>query len=249
VRRPDRVIAREVRAKLSRTAALSRMPLRVRVERGVVELTGSVTSWEQQQLAEQVARAVPGVRFCQNQLTASARIPRTAAILAADVETRLDWDPLLQHADIRVVARGTTVELQGVVASASRHRRAVRQAWVKDVRAVDAHQLLVLAEPAPLDHFRHSGPTDLEIQAAISDLASYWPQVSFTALSIAVSGGVVTLRGNVPTLAEKRAAEELARSAVGVVELKSELRGPWWRPPPASPSPPPRRPVRRPRRR
>jgi osmotically-inducible protein OsmY len=165
--------------------------------------------------------------------------------VAGDVKSRLDWDPLLQNETIVVLARGATVELKGQVSSAMRRRRAIRHAWVKGVRAVEADELLVLSGSAQPDHFRSSGPTDLEIRAAIADLASYWPQLPFSGLSTTVVGGVVTLQGNVQTFADKRAAEDLVRSAVGVVELKSELRGPWWRPPPAAPAPPPRRPVKR----
>ena len=63
-------------------------------------------------------------------------------------------------------------------------------------------------------------------------------------MSMSVAAGVVTVRGNVQTLAEKQAVEGMVRSAVGVVTVNSELRGPWWKPPAPAPRPP-----RKPRKR
>ena len=244
VRRSDDAIAQEVRRALQSTAALSSMPIQAQAQAGVVELTGVITSWEEQQLAERVARSVPGVRFCQNQLTTRRTVRRTAANLAGDVRSRLHWDPRLQKANIQVSVQGTRVELRGTVSSATRRRRAVRAAWVKDVSAVEAAELVVSPGQAPGDHFRDTWPADAEVLATIAALSPYWPWVPFSALSMSALGGVVTLRGNVASFAEKRAAEEMVRSAVGVVELRSELRGPWWRapaPPPPQPPPPTRK--------
>lgn len=248
VRRPDRMLTREVRSKLRATAALAPLPIQARARDGVVELSGFITSWEQQQLAERIARAVPGVRFCQNLLTASVSLGRTPAMLAGDVKSRLDWDPWLQGQGIEVAVSGTTVQLRGQVASAARQRRAIRHAWVKGVTAVDARDLTVSPHSAARDHFRETRPSDEEIRAAITDLAEYFPQVPLSALKLSIVSGVVTLQGTVPTLASKRAAEELARSAAGVGQLRSDLRGPWWRAPARTAPKPPRATKRRSRR-
>ena len=250
VSRPDHVVADEVRKALRGTAALAKMPIAVQVRDGVVELTGAITSWEQQQLAERVARHVPGVRFCLNQLTFRGSIRRTTGIVAGDVQSRLDWDPLVQHDPIRVSVRGGRVLLTGTTGSSAERRRAIALAWVKDVTAVDANALVVDADKRPAPNVRVRFPTDSEISATIQDLARYWPSVPISALTITVVAGFVTARGNVATFAEKRAVERMVRSAVGVVDVRSELRGPWWSPPPSPPPPPPpSRPKRVPRAR
>ena len=241
VRRADALIVKEVLAALRTTAALASLPMKAHVDEGIVELTGSISTWEQQQLAERVALSVPGVRFCQNQLVLGRFIKRTPALLAGDVRTRLDWDPLLQQASIRVSVRSGRVSLAGAVGTWAARRRVISHAWVKSVTAVDAKALVVDARRAAVSDIRSTWPTDSEIARAISDLAPYWPNINAANLTTLVSGGVVTLQGIVQTLAEKRAAEEMARSAVGVIEVKSELRGPWWRPPPV-PAPPPQPP-------
>jgi osmotically-inducible protein OsmY len=243
VRRDDALVARDVRQALRRTAALARMPIFVSVAAGVVELTGSITTWEEQQLAERVATAVPGVRFCDNRLTSSRALRRTSAVLAADVRSRLDWDPFVQQSLIEVVGRGNQIILSGRVASPAQRRRAVTHGWVQGVSAVDASGLLVDRALEDDQSLRLSAPTDAEISSAIQDLARYWPSVALSSLSISVIGGITTLRGNVPTLTDRAAVVQLVRSAVGVVEVRDELRGPWWRAPApaAPPAPPPAR--------
>lgn len=250
VSRPDHLVADEVRKALRGTAALTKMRIAVRVQDGVVELSGAISSWEEQQFAERVARHVPGVRFCLNQLSSRGSFRRTPDLMSGDVRSRLDWDPLVQHDPIRVSVRDGRVFLAGTTGGSAERQRAIALAWVKGVTAVDANALVVVADKRPAPNVRVRFPTDSEISATIQDLASYWPSVSISALIITVGAGVVTVRGNVATFAEKRAVERMVRSAVGVVDVRSELRGPWWRPPPSpSPPPPPSRPKRVPRAR
>lgn len=241
VRRSDTQIARDVRQALRGTAALAKLPIEVAVRRGVVLLSGSITTWDEQELAGRVAASVPGVRFCQNQLTWRSS-GRTAALVVADVQSRLSWDPYVERAPIRVAAKGSRVLLEGAVGSAAQRKRAIAHAWVPGVTAVDADGLNVVVLPGE-EALRSSWPSDSEILATIVDLAPYWPRLVISGSSVTVLGGVVTVRGTVATLAERDAAHEMLRSAVGVVEVRDELRGPWWRPPvppPAAPAKPAR---------
>lgn len=239
VRRADGNVAASVRRSLRATAALAKMPITVRVEDGVVELSGVISTWEQQQLAERVAAGVPGVRFCQNQLAASRSRRRTAAMVAADIRSRLDWDPLVRAAPVEIAVSNGHVALKGRVGSPAERRRVIEHAWVKGVVAVDAKEIVVDALKRPDNDVRLRFPTDAEVSLALSDLKPFWPSIAASPVITTVASGVVTLRGTVQTLAEKEAAEDMVRSAVGVVSVNIELRGPWWRPPMAAPPRPP----------
>lgn len=249
VRRPDALVRREIRQALRANPALAKLPISVVVRRGVVQLSGSITSWDEQQLAERVATSVAGVRFCQNQLTLARAIQRSAPLFAADVQSRLGWDPYVDRSPIRVSAQGSRVVLAGTVASAAQRKRAIMHAWVPGVTAVDASGLLVEHALPGEESLRRTWPSDAQISATIAELAPYWPRLAISGVSITVVGGVVTLRGNVPALADRDAAEDMARSAVGVVDVQNELRGPWWRapvrPPPVKAAPPARRKPRK----
>jgi osmotically-inducible protein OsmY len=247
IQRPDSLVLNDVRAALRSTTALTNMPIRVRVADGVVTLLGSISTWQEQQLAERVATSVPGVRFCQNQLRWNKRLGRSAKLIAADVRSRLDWDPLVQHDPIRVSARGRQVILQGAAGSAAERSRAVELAWVKGVRGVDASRLSVSATSRPDANARSTFPSDREISIAIQDLAAYWSVPSTSSWSTTVSTGVVTLRGTVATVGDEQMLIAVARSAVGVADVRSELGGPWRRATP--PSPPVNRRRKAPQRR
>ena len=242
VRRPDRLVSGDARAAVRDTAALALMPITVGVDDGVIVLSGFITTWEEQQLAERVVSGVPGVRFCQNQLTSTRAIRRTSAIIATDIRSRLDWDPFVQAAKIEVSARGGRVFLAGTAGSPAQRKRAIAHAWVKGVRAVDSKALGVETVKHPDHDVRDRPPTDSEIRTTIQDLAAYWPPVAASGVTTSVAAGVVTLRGTVQTLAEKRSLEGMVRSAIGVAAVKSDLRGPWWAPPVAPPRP---RPIQR----
>jgi len=225
VHRADRDIARDVGAALHATPALARMPIRVSVSDGVVELDGWITSWDEQQLAERVARGVVGVRFCQNQLVAGD-MARTDAVLAADISSSFDWEPLIAHDPIHIEVSSGRVSLSGKVGSGAEVLRAVHLARVKGVESVDA-RMLAIASPRPDADVREGWPTDSEIAAVVPDLARYWPSVSIASINIAILDGNATLRGSARSLAESRATAEMARSMVGVVTVDNELTGPW----------------------
>ena len=170
VRRADSDVAADIRRALGATAALAKMPITVRVTNGVVVLSGVISTWEQQQLAERVAVGVAGVRFCQNQLTSSRGLTRTAGMIAADIRSRLDWDPLVQQAAINVAVSQGRVVLRGTVGSPLERRRVAAHAWVKSVVAVDARALVVNVLKRPDNDVRLSFPTDAEISVALRDL-------------------------------------------------------------------------------
>lgn len=237
VARPNHLVARDVERALRRTRALGRMPISARVVDGVVELSGAISSWDEQQLAERVATGVIGVRFCQNQLSWARAIERTPAVIAADVESRLNWDPLVQHDPIHVQVRGARVVLRGTTGGPAERARAIALGWVEGVRSVDADALIIDNVNRPDQNVRVAFPTDAEIALAIRDLTPRWWAIPPPGWSSVVSAGVVTLSGTTPTLAEAHAIEAMTRSVVGVVDVRRELRGPWWNPPAAQARP------------
>jgi osmotically-inducible protein OsmY len=201
------------------------MPIRVSASDGIVELDGWITSWDEQQLAERVASGVLGVRFCQNQL-AAGDMPRTDAVLAGDIRTLFDWEPLIAHDPIHVEVSAARVSLSGWVGSGAEALRAARLARVKGVESVDGRRLGI-ASPRPDADVRDRWPSDSEIAAVVPELARYWPSVSTTGLNISILDGNATLRGSARSLAESRAAAEMARSLVGVSKVDNQLMGPW----------------------
>lgn len=65
--------------------------------------------------------------------------------------------------------------------------------------------------------------TDAQLQMDVRDELKWEPSVTATEIGVAVSDGVVTLSGTVPTYAEKFAAEKATRRVSGVKAVADEV--------------------------
>jgi osmotically-inducible protein OsmY len=223
-KRSDRDIQRDVQKALLYTAATAPMPIHVNVQNGVPVLTGVVGSSRERLLAELVADGVRGVRFIQNDLKVKRSLPRTSVNIVGDVETRLGWDALIEHDPIAVTAKDGRVTLAGRARSAAEKARAIDDAWVEGVEAVDASNVAVGPEDPPDGNFHVGAPrSDREIAAAIQNATLTDPRIASTQIVPIVNNGVVTLTGTVATLRARRAAEAVAHNTVGVVSVNNQL--------------------------
>ena len=223
-KRPDADIEHDVQKSLRYVAATAKMPITVKAQNGVPQLTGTVRSWQEQQLAERVAAGVRGVRFVQNDLTVKRTPNRDAASIAADAKSRLAWDALVEHDPLEVSVKDQRVILSGRVGSLAEKRRAIADAWVDGVQGVDASEVTVKPSERPNPNIRTGEPkTDEQVAKAIKDAAFYDPRVRSFNFGVMVADGVATLAGTVETLQAKQAAESLARNTVGVRDVQNHL--------------------------
>lgn len=224
-RRPDSEIAADVRRALAYNPATAPMPITVQVRNAVVTLTGVITSWQEQQLAERVANGVRGVRFTRNDLTTQPKLQRTDAEIEADVKSRLAWDALVEFDPITVSVRDRQVILSGTTGSVAERVRAATDARVVGVLGVDASRLLVDSARRPDVNLRRlrGSKSDSDIANAISNAVRYDPRVRAANITPSVVDGAVTLRGTVDTLSARMAVAALARNIVGVRSVNNQL--------------------------
>jgi osmotically-inducible protein OsmY len=223
-KRPDADVERDVGKALAYNAATAKLPVRASVKNGVVTLTGTVGSWQEQQLAERIADDVRGVRLTQNDLTTKRSATRQDGAIAGDVKTRLAWDVLVEHDPITATVNGSRVTLSGTVGSVAEKSRAITDAWVDGVASVDAKSLAIdMTRPPDKNLQPASAKSDSAIASAIKEAAFYDPRVKSFNLNPSVTNGVATLTGTVDTLNAKMTAEALARSTVGVTDVKNLL--------------------------
>jgi purine nucleoside phosphorylase len=65
--------------------------------------------------------------------------------------------------------------------------------------------------------------TDAQLQNDVQEELKWEPRVTASKIGVAVSNGVVTLSGTVPTFAEKYAADKAARRVVGMAATRTVI--------------------------
>ncbi len=224
--RMDWEIEQDAEAALRANPATDTWGLDVAVEDNSAILTGTVDSWQEAQLAEKVVRSTRGVTSVDNQVAVMFEDDRLDSEIEAEVEEALRWDVLVDAALVDVDVRDATVTLTGVVGSAAEKQRARLDAWVAGVEDVDATGLDVERWARDPD-LRRDDPADLsdtDIEQAVHRALVYDPRVLSTDIGVKVENGVATLRGEVDSLAAKRAAAMDARNTVGVDAVVNRVK-------------------------
>ncbi|HVW29728.1 MAG TPA: BON domain-containing protein [Polyangiaceae bacterium] len=225
-KRDDRMIASDVSNALHLNAATESLRIVPTSYGGTVTLMGTVSSWQEKQLAERITKGVRGVTGIEDHIDVKYSTSRSDPQMATDVESRLMWDMLVDDDRISATVEGGKVFLRGQVGSAAERSRAYADAWVTGVQSVDVSELVVNPSMRNPDVRLPSEvhPSDPDIAQAIMDAAVYDPRVSSTEIRPEVVAGIVTLRGIVDDLQAKLAAESIARHTVGVVDVRDRIQ-------------------------
>lgn len=219
VERSDEEIRRGVEHVLLMDPAAESYEVTPKVKDGIVTLQGEVESWQEKELAGQLAERVKGVKGIENVIAFDYEAERSDREIAADVEARLAWDVLVDEGLIRVAVHDGEVELTGTVGSAAERTRAASDAYVTGVQSVDGSGLEVKwwAEDRNLRKARAAADeSDEDVEKAIVDAVLYDPRLAVPQIEVDVVGGVATLRGKVRSQKARQVAGRLARNTVGV---------------------------------
>ena len=222
----DREIRSAVTSALLRANTSAFSGIDVRVDTGVVFLSGTVSRGRLRDQATRVAEAVPGVVAVRNDLRAtSAAAPPDAEICSA-IREAFRRDAFLDPAAIQVEVRNGRVRFTGTAASPAERVEAVRAAWAAGATSVDGSQLAVAA-PAP----RKTTPRtpderfiDEDIQSAVDSALIGDERVNTRPIRAEVKDRVVTLRGAADSPAAKQAAGHDARRVYAVRDVVNQLR-------------------------
>lgn len=133
----------------------------------------------------------------------------------ADIVAELYWDVRVDASDVTVRVKNGEAVLGGTVPSFTAKRAAEDDAWsVSGISAVN-NQLKV-QYPTPT-------PTDLDVQSNVESTLLWSSVIDSAKIEAAVAGGVVTLRGSVPSYWQRLQAQTLAEDVLGVFEVINEL--------------------------
>jgi osmotically-inducible protein OsmY len=216
-KRTDVDVREDVRDELTWEPRINATLVHVGVTGGRVTLTGTVDSWAARAAACKATHRVAGVLDVVDELRVqpeSSTSPSDEEIAVA-VRRALEWDVFVRHERIQSTVSAGVVTLEGRVDLWTQYddaARAIRN--LAGVREIRNHILVEPPVPASPDAVRGA------IEAALDRHATH----AAKQVRITVSGGKVTLDGQVPSWAERRAVEGAVRSTAGVKVVDSHLR-------------------------
>ncbi len=226
VQRRDRRLEMDVLTALAQDPVADSYELTVDVDDGTVRLGGSVQSWAERNIAENVAKRVRGVKGIANEIQVDFEGKRTDAEIRREVERRLELNPLVRAPLLDVTVENGRVALSGQVGSLQERREAYGSALVAGARAIDTDDIEI--EWTNRDESQRPTTTlvksDSAVAQAVRDALLYDPRTLSFNIDVDAEAGVVTLSGVVDNLAAKRAAAQDARNTVGVGRIVNRIR-------------------------
>jgi osmotically-inducible protein OsmY len=186
----------------------------VAVERGVVTLTGHVSTYAQKAAAEDVVRRIKGVKGIAQEI----EVRPIGANKTADDEIAkraldsLRWNTSVPHDAVQIKVQGGWVTLNGKVDW--HYQKAAAENAVSNLAGVKGFYNKIEVKP-------HASAAD--VKKRIEDALKRNAEVEAKAIRVDVSEGNVTLEGKVNAWAERRAAERAAWSAPGVRSVEDLL--------------------------
>jgi osmotically-inducible protein OsmY len=213
--RNDEFIAKEVFDSMYWDSRVDASKVSVKVDNGIVTLSGTVPSYSSRAAASEDAWLITGVRDVENQLKVDFRttVPSDEEI-ASNIQDQFRWDNDLYPYDIQVTVLTGWVTLEGTV-----------DAFWKKVRAEDLAFSMrgVLGLTNKIAVVPTQTVTDENLAEDIINALDRNVNVNVDDINVTVEEGTVTLTGAVPSWSSKRAAYDSARYTLGVKEVKDQI--------------------------
>lgn len=224
--RTDEELRRDVLLALSYTPYIQPSEVQAVIQNETVLLNGKVNSPAKKALIEDTVAQVRGVTAIQNDIVISQGPDRLDGEIADEIKARLKHDVLVDAPFIDVLVNNGHVKLTGMVKSADQKRRAFQDALVAGVKSIDVNDLQVnrLYQEQPPVRQPMALPSDEALAEAVTASLQLDPRIPEGAVAVDVSSGVVTVTGQVDTLATKRAVEQNIREVAGVSHVLNNVQ-------------------------
>ena len=209
----DLHLQQDVIAELRWDPAVPASDVGVEVKRGVVTLSGHVSTLDARCQAEKCARQVHGVRELHNQIdvTLAGTTRRTDADIARTAWELLQWTTDVSRNAVSIDVENATVTLSGTVKWD--HQRQNVAELVRRIIGVRCVVNLIEVQP------ERSSSIKQDIEAALLRYA----KDGASSVKVSVAGSLVKLSGCVRSVAERDTARTAAWATHGVGQVVDDL--------------------------
>jgi osmotically-inducible protein OsmY len=214
--RSDSDIKHNVEGELRCCPHVDETDIAVKVTGGVVTLTGYVRNFFHKYGAEDAVKRVAGVVAIANDIEVQASTAISDPELTREAVAALKRQLPLYWEHIRPIVHQGSVTLEGVVDA--NYQREEAEGAVRRVRGVACVVNAIGLAPGA-----HTVRPE-EVKRLIEESFRHSGQHDASDIRVEANGTRVTLRGRVPTWAERSQAERSAWSAPGVQSVRNELR-------------------------
>lgn len=223
--RPDEVIDSDIGRALKTDPATEAWEITADVNNGVVRLTGAVDSWQEKELAENIAMGVKGVREISNNIIVNYSGTRSDKQIRSEIKRTLTMDTRINDNMVDVEVDSGRVALTGAVGGAYEKTLAKQMAHVTGVKSVSVDELEVHPEYESrlFQNKKLEALTENEVKTAIERALTYDPRVPEGRINVDVDEDRAILSGKVENLNSKLAAENDAANTAGIGEVVNNI--------------------------
>jgi len=207
-------LQRRVKEEMRLEPGLDPSGIAVEVRDCAITLQGHVRSYPEKVAAERAAARVPRLQQLINRLRVELAPgdERPDAVLADESASVLSWDALVPAGQVRVTVAEGCITLEGKVDRAQQ-REAAEQA-VQPLIGVKHVENRITIRPKW---------TSQELQPEIVSALRRHRELHTRRVRVDARGGIVVLRGRVPSIAERSAIEHAMWGIAGVTGVVDEL--------------------------
>lgn len=209
----DRIVKQLVEDELQFQPSIDAALIGVSVDKGIVHLSGRVSSFGQKAIIESAVNRVKGVRgFVEDLIVRPHREVHSDDAIAIQVANILEWDPLLPKNAIKVQVENGWVSLSGDVEWA--YQRIAAEGGLRRLDGVrGVTNLITITPKVAASDIKQRIEKALERQAALD----------VDRVAITVKDGKVLLGGKVRAWHERDIIEQTAWAAPGVTAVEDRL--------------------------
>jgi osmotically-inducible protein OsmY len=215
----DAELQRDVLEEISWDPSIDASQITVTAIEGVVTLKGHVQVYAEKHAAEEVAKHVHGVRAIANEIEVvlGDSLQRDDAEIAAAALVALDWHSKVPHERVQVIVDHGRVTLEGEVD------------WQFQKIAIE-HVVRHLNGVQDLNNRIEikARETNDEVNRSVESALKRNARLRVKDINVETENGVVTLTGDVHSLAERDAAERMAWSGRGIQRVENCITVTPW---------------------